>query len=120
MARPLILDVRPEGRLARRLFSTAYMSDSKWRKFMTAVEEAMPNIAEMTVKFVDVDKTHRMRFPPSLLCPRAYMDTIEFGPVSLRSIEWMEIAADLEPVLAPLGFFPIEVSRDRTRVLGYR
>jgi hypothetical protein len=120
MSRPNTLDPLAEGRLAWRGFSAAFMSDTKWRKLLAAVRDAGLGLDEMTVKFVDVDEPRRMRFPPSLSCPSAYMDTIEFGPVALRSIEWLELAADLEPILQPLGRFPLEPSAGRTRITGYR
>lgn len=82
-------------RLARALFAHAFMSDTKWRKMIVAVRDGNDNIDRMTVKFIDVSEPRYMRFPPSLQCPRPYMDTIEFGPVTLRSIEWVELNGDL-------------------------
>ena len=73
----------------------------------------------MLVKFIDVDEPKRMRFPPSLACPLAYMDTIEFGPIALRSIEWLEFEADVEAPLTLLGKFPIEKSDRDSRLVGY-
>jgi hypothetical protein len=48
------------------------------------------------------------------------MDTIEFGPVELRAIEWLDIPASVEPILFPLGQFPLEAVEEGTRVLGYK
>jgi hypothetical protein len=73
----------------------------------------------MIVKFVDTAEPRPMRFPPSLSCPRAYMDTIEFGPTELRAIEWLELEADLSAILATVGLFPLKVDGGRTRVIGY-
>lgn len=47
------------------------------------------------------------------------MDTIEFGPTALRSIEWLEIDADVESALRPLGLFPVTVAEGRSRIIGY-
>jgi hypothetical protein len=113
------LDPADAGRAARARFSAAFMSDTKWRKAFRAIAEANIGVGEMLVKFVDVDEPKKMRFPPSLACPLAYMDTIEFGPTELRAIEWFEIEADIEPLLAPLGRFPIEKSDRRSRLIGY-
>jgi len=95
------------------------MSDSKWRKLFATVGDARPDIDEMIVKFVDVETPHRMRFPPDLLCPTPFMDTIELGPTELRSIEWLELPTDLRSVLEDVGKFPVAITEDRTRITGY-
>lgn len=95
------------------------MSDTKWRKLFKAVAEARLGLDQMTVKFIGVDEPRDMRFPPSLVCPLAYMDTIEFGPTELRAIEWLEFTADLSELLASVGRFPLAFSEGRTRVTGY-
>jgi hypothetical protein len=119
MAQPTVHDPASEGRLARVRFSAAFMSDTKWRKALSAIDEAGLGIRQMVVKFVDVDEPKPMRFPPSWACPRVYMDTIEFGPTELRSIEWLEIDADVEPVLRRLGQFPVTAIDGRSRISGY-
>ena len=96
------------------------MSDTKWRKLLNAARDAGLPVKQFVVKFIDVDEPQRMDFPPSLRCPNAYMVTIEFGPVELRSIEWMDLEADIEPVVRPLGHFPLEAVANGTRVVGYR
>jgi hypothetical protein len=95
------------------------MSDTKWRKAFRAISEAGLRIGGMLVKFIDVEEPKRMRFPPSLACPLADMDTIEFGPTELRSIEWIEVEADIEALLTPLGQFPIAKSDRGSRLVGY-
>ncbi|RZF60543.1 hypothetical protein EWE75_22590 [Sphingomonas populi] len=119
MNRPNQLDPTSEGRLARARFSVAFMSDTKWRKAFRAISESGLGIREMLVKFIDVEEPKRMRFPPSLACPLAYMDTIEFGPTELRSIEWLEVEANVEILLTRLGKFPIEKSDGGSRLVGY-
>jgi hypothetical protein len=119
MKRPTIHNPKAEGRLAGSRYSAAFMSDTKWRKALTAIQQSDLCINKMTVKFIDADDPRTMRFPPSLGCPRAYIDTIEFGPTALRSIEWMEFQADLEPILRTIGRFQMEVSTGRTRIVGY-
>jgi hypothetical protein len=113
------LDPAAEGRLARARFSAAFMSDTKWRKAFQAISEARLGVDTMLVKFIDVEEPKQMRFPPSFACPLPYMDTIEFGPTELRSIEWLEIEADIEALLTPLGKFPIEKSNRGSRLVGY-
>jgi hypothetical protein len=110
-------DATKMGKLARKRFSTALMSDTKWRKLFGAV--AQFGRGHMLVKFIDVDKPHQIRFPPSLACPKAFMDTIEFGPVELRAIEWLELPIDLAPIVDPIGQFLLEPTEAGTRVIGY-
>ena len=74
----------------------------------------------MSVKFIDVDEPRKMAFPADINLHPAIMDTIEFGPVEFRAIEWLDLPIDLEPVLAPLGQFPIEAVETGSRVFGYR
>ena len=96
------------------------MSDTKWRKLIAAVEQSGSGVREMTLKFIDSDDPRRMKFPPDLRCPWAYVDTIEFGPIELRAIEWMELSVNLEHVLRTAGRFPIEVTGGHSRIIGYR
>jgi hypothetical protein len=108
------------SRLSRERFSSALMSDTKWRKLLGAVVAAGLPIREMVVKFIDVDEPRSMDFPPILDgVPHAYMDTIEFGPVELRAIEWLTLPADVGPIVRPLGQFPVEAVDGGTRVVGY-
>ncbi len=81
------------GRLARREFSQALMSDTKWRKLFEAVGEAGLSSEQILVKFIESDEPKRMCFPDlaALHPPRPYVDTIEFGPIELRAIEWLPI-----------------------------
>lgn len=112
-------DLSADSRLARALFTVALMSDSKWRKLFAAICDADLPIDHMMVKFIDVTEPRRMRFPPGLACPHAYIDTIEFGPVTLRSMQWVEFAGDLSGPLEKAARFPLEVREGRTKVVGY-
>lgn len=111
-------DATQMGKLARERFSVAFMSDTKWRKLFGAVKQF--GRGHMIVKFIDVDEPQQMRFPPSLECPKEFMDTIEFGPVELRAIEWLELPIDLAPIVGPIGKFPLEPTEVGTRVIGYQ
>ncbi len=112
-------DAAKAGRLARERFTKAFMSDTKWRKLIEAVAAARPTLRAMTVKFVGSDHPHKMQFPPSLRLHRPYMDTIEFGPMEFRSIEWMELSTDLQQLLDGIGHFHMEQIEGGTRVIGY-
>ncbi|MEM6907295.1 MAG: hypothetical protein AAF494_01345 [Pseudomonadota bacterium] len=106
------------SKLARERFSVALMSDTKWRKLFSAVGHL--SSGPMIVKFIDVEEPRQMRFPPSFACPMAFMDTLEFGPVELRAIEWLELPIDLEPIVDPIGKFPLQQTDFGTRVIGYQ
>ncbi|WP_379553097.1 DUF6678 family protein [Qipengyuania sp. DGS5-3] len=112
------LDHKKEGKLARENFRSAFMSDTKWRKLFNAIEGQ--DIQQMNVKFIDVPEPRTMNFPPWLDCHYAYMDSIEFGPVELRSIEWLELPMDIEPLVSSLGKFPLERTETGTRIIGYK
>ena len=128
------------GRFAREQFSGALMSDTKWRKLLTAARSTRLGIGQMIVKFIDVEFPQAMLFPPRLACPRPYMLTVEFGAVELRAIEWLEFPRtarferlnnlparlqeqkidELAQAIAGLGRFPLEVSAGALRVTGYQ
>lgn len=113
-------DPQKEGRLARELFETGLMSDTKWRKLFAAIEGSSLVVSSMIVKFIDVSEPAILEFPPSLRCPRPYMDTIEYGPVELRAIEWLEFSADIEEIADNLGLYPLERQGAGTRIIGYK
>lgn len=112
-------DPEPERRRARRTFAVANMSDTKWRKLIAAIARSHPDVDTMRIQFIDLGEVRTMRFPPSLRCPWAYMDTIEFGPVELCSIEWLEVQADVTQLADALGRFPVERTAQGTLVRGY-
>ncbi|GLK54908.1 hypothetical protein JOD31_002068 [Methylopila capsulata] len=137
-----MVDAEKEGRRARRLFSHAHMSDTKWRKLFLAVADAGLNARQAIVKFIDVDEPRPMAFPTAgaLHPPRPYIDTMEFGPIELRAIEWLEILAEAvterrtpgtpprrEPqdldgaraVIEKLGLFLLDDTPGGLRVIGY-
>lgn len=108
-----------DGRLARRLFATSHMLDTKWRKVFTAIEDHDPHCRSATIKFIDVDSPKQIRFPTSLECPHDFMDPVEFGPTPLRSIEWVDFPIDIRPLLKSIGKFTTEYDGSRTRIIGY-
>jgi hypothetical protein len=136
---------RPKERHECRVFvdecSVSLMSDTKWRKLFLALDKPELALAECIVKFVGVDGEKTMRVPKSaaLHPPRPYVDTFEFGPVLLRSIEWIEfprtlarrrcpgdaglpVLQDIEAahrVLDDLGRYPIEITGRGLRVIGH-
>jgi hypothetical protein len=131
------------GRLVRREFSHALMSDTKWRKLFTAVDDAGLRPEQVVIKFVEVAEPKRMGFPgrETLHPPRPCIDTVELGPIELRSIEWLlipaiarippgaakvpprEVEQNIEAIHAlalSLGRYPLELCADGLKVVGYR
>jgi hypothetical protein len=129
------------NRAARREFSHALMSDTKWRKLFAVLNVEGLGICQMLVKFIDVPEPRTMDLPRigALNVPRPYIDTIEFGPVEFRSIEWLEIPAiariprfnnvparevaqdlgRIEAGLALSGLYPLRRSGENLRIIGY-
>jgi hypothetical protein len=118
------------------------MSDTKWRKVFRAWSSVSAEEIQILVKFLDVPEVRVMLLPRkgALSCPTPYLDTYEYGPVELRSIEWLEIPAvaswprpnnvparhvvqDLDAfrlAIAPLGQFPLMETERGMRLEGYR
>jgi hypothetical protein len=120
------------------------MSDTKWRKVFAAMNGSdwLPSLVR--VKFVDSEspEPRLMRLPceNSFWGPPQWVDTAEFGPVELRSIEWLTIPATvltrseakgassgmaqdfpaIRAALAKVGQFPLEDTPDGLRVHGFR
>ncbi|MBB3952578.1 hypothetical protein [Aureimonas jatrophae] len=112
-------DPRTDGRLARRLFSTGLLSDTKWRKLFQAIAKGYdPQPDHVVVKFVDVAEPKRMHVPFGLHPPRVYIDTMEFDPTELRAIEWLDVPSDIVGLLKPIGRPSFERSGTYTRVTG--
>lgn len=116
------------------------MSDTKWRRLFVALNEAEIGIDQIVVKFVDAEKTHAIRMPSlgSLHPPYPYIDTIEFGPIELCAIEWIEIPeiptpsiegvpasavkqdiASARALIVSLGEYPVEDSDSGLKIVGY-
>jgi hypothetical protein len=70
------------------------MSDTKWRKLFSAMDDAGVELDQVIVKFIDVPELKVMDFPStsSLHPPMPWVDS-QFGPIELRAIEWLDIPA---------------------------
>jgi len=130
------------SRVARREFSCALISDTKWRKLFLGLSKARESESQMLIQFLEVADVSVMHIPTenALWCPRPYIDTIEFGPVELRAIEWLEvprvaswprsnnlpprqILQDLDKfrvALRGLGHFPLIETPEGMRFDGYK
>ena len=136
-------DLERLGRFARARFSHALMSDTKWRKLFVAVDEAGLKPQRIEMKLIESDQIRQMRWPgvASMYAPLPWIDSAEFGPIELRSIEWLLVPLefdetrgfhgvpprkarqDIEPIgqlLSKLGQYPTEVSAEGLRIVGYK
>lgn len=136
-------DLERIGRLARARFSHALMSDTKWRKLFVAVDDAGLRPQRVAIKFIEVDKVYLIGWPgnETMYAPRPWIDTSEFGPIELRSVEWLLIPSvfheargspnvppravrqEIESIrllLVSLGHFPVEISDEGLRIVGYK
>ncbi len=133
--------LRRLGARARRDFSHAHMSDSKWRKLLCALDEAGFGRAQIIVQFIDCPEPRVTTLPTraDLWTPRPYVDSMSVGPFELRAIAWLELpvvalwpdrdgrpmpgvpqdVARARTVLEALGRFPLETTERGLRVIGY-
>jgi hypothetical protein len=116
------------------------MSDTKWRKLLAALDESGLELTYCIVKFVGVPDEHLIGRPRGLHPPRPWVDTFQFGPVPLRSIEWLmfprvaevhnadrttparRIKQDVDAAaraVGTLGQYPLELSEQGLRIMGY-
>jgi hypothetical protein len=116
------------------------MSDTKWRKVFAALS-AHPelHLRQCVYKFVESADERVASLIAGLYPPRPWVDTGSFGPIPLRSIEWLLLprlaecrtdrttpprqeAQDVDGawrVLADLGRLPIEMTERGLLVRGY-
>ncbi|MEO7995546.1 MAG: DUF6678 family protein [bacterium] len=78
-----------EGRAVAANTRASLMSDTKWRKVLAALDQRDLELRQCIVKFVGDAAENVMSRPIGLHPPRPWVDTFQFGPIPLRSIEWM-------------------------------
>jgi hypothetical protein len=82
-------ELEQEGRLIRKHTRASLMSDTNWRKLLSAFDTPELQLQQCIVKFVGIADGKVMRRPVGLFPPRPWIDTAEFGPIPLRSTQWM-------------------------------
>jgi hypothetical protein len=133
-------DLKSDTRRVREKTRASLMSDTKWRKLLGMLDGSGLELRQCVIKFVDVDAEKTMRRPAHLYPPRPWIDTAEFGPISLRSIEWMlfpcvaefrdtgrtipatHLPQDVEKaaeLIAALGRYPVELTERGLTITGY-
>ncbi len=137
-------DLERLSRFTRQQFSHALMSDTKWRKLFTAIYNSDWQPSLVAWKFVDVAEPEpiymRWPGPNSFWGPPQWVDTAKFGPIELRSIEWLMIPdtvvtpgqaglaaqgisqdfAAIKIALERVGQFPIDDVPGGLKITGYR
>ena len=136
------LDLSRENRLVAANTRGAIMSDTKWRKVFSALDASGLDVVQCAVKFVGIGEEKIIRRPGSsaLQLSRPWIDTLEFGPVALRSIEGIlfprvaniasidptipgkQCVQDVEAaaeIIADLGRYPYELTPRGLLITGY-
>lgn len=118
--------------------AASLMSDTKWHKLFSVVA-TFPSIKHYLLKFIrdaaEIPGTGWLNGQ----APHAFTDTLQFGPIYLREIEWLEFPAliprrpseavqqadhfqdieALERALSVIGKFPIERTPRGLRIVGH-
>jgi len=128
-----------EGRDIAANTRASLMSDTKWRKLLIALDQDDLELSQCVVKFIDIADEKVMARPTGLYPPRPWVDTIEFGPIPLRSIEWMlfprvaeyrqgphfpkrrvhQDVDDAKRILDELGRYPAELTERGLLLIGH-
>jgi hypothetical protein len=128
------------GRAIQARAHASLMSDTKWRKLLSILNEPERRLKYCLVKFIEVSEEKRVYFPIALYPPRPWVDTFGFGPIPLRSIEWMlvpriakykrgnpgvpdgEHEQDVESIknmIDELGKYPAQISGAGLLIIGH-
>jgi hypothetical protein len=133
-------ELRRESMLVRANTRASLMSDTKWRKLLSAMDDAELELRRCVVKFVGNPNEQVMTRPGGLYLAHPWVDTFRFGPIPLRSIEWLLFprVAEIRDVdrtipsryvtqhvdaaariIEGLGKYPVELSDRGLLITGY-
>lgn len=124
-------ELRREERLVRRDTRASLMSDTKWRKVFEVLTTPDLGVRRCIWKFVGRDSACPDNLSAGLYLSWPWIDTIAFGPIPLRSIEWLWIPRRTksgrriqdvdraERMIAGLGRYPIELNERGLLIRGY-
>jgi len=112
-------------RLVKRTSPASLLSDTKWRKIFAALKAPELGLEAVRVKFLGVEGEHPLTLKGvGLHPPRPFIDSLQFGPFDLISIEWLWIPARHSvlalQMLAEIGQLTIDDVGDGTRIIGHR
>ncbi|CAN5511323.1 hypothetical protein BH10PSE3_BH10PSE3_29240 [soil metagenome] len=133
-------ELEREGRLIRAHTRASLMSDTKWRRLLTALNNPALELRQCVIKFVGdpIERTISKSF--GLHLPRPWIDSFAFGPIPLRSIEWLlfpcvasydrgdpsfpkqRVGQDVDQaasIIAGLGRYPFELSGRGLLITGH-
>ena len=129
-----------EDRLISANTRASLMSDTKWRKLLAALDESGLELRRCIVKFVGDPGEKVLSRPAGLYPPRPWVDTFQFGPIPLRSIEWLlfprvaevrdpdrtiparHVAQDVDAaarIVEALARYPVELSERGLVIIGH-
>jgi len=129
-----------EGRIVRGATAGSLMSDTKWRKVFSTIEmHPELELRQRIFKFVGYNQERTEDAWISLSLPHPWIDTFAFGPIPLRSIEWMlfprvaeyrmdstipprRINQDVKEamrIFSSLGQLPLEMTERGLLIRGY-
>jgi hypothetical protein len=120
-----VTDLRAElertRRFVRRTGLSSLMSNTKWRKVLAAVTQADEAPAKLRVKMLEIDSPCLLTTTAiGLHPPLRYIDTLEFGPIALLAIEWLEVPSALLDQLEDVGELAVETYGANARIMGHK
>jgi hypothetical protein len=77
--------------IIHRRFTSAFMSNAKWRKFFTALDRPELKIEQAIWKFIDATVEIRGPMTKSNALMERYVGDYGLGPFGYKHIEWIEI-----------------------------
>lgn len=134
------VDKSPPRQHTDKQFAASLMSDTKWRKLLRALQEGGLGTLHCTVKFVDVALPVEMTLGiGDLRTPHRYIDSTKYGPITFRSLEWIEVprtflhkrypddpgkdvVQDVNAIVSiasALGVYPVEMTPSAVVIRGY-
>ncbi|MBW8735569.1 MAG: hypothetical protein JF571_14960 [Asticcacaulis sp.] len=133
-------ELRREERAVRAHTRASLMSDTKWRKLLAALDRPGLELGQCVVKFVEAPEERVVAGSFGLHPPRPWVDTLAWGPIAFRSIEWLlfprvalhdrghrtfpqrRVEQDVDEaarVVAALGRYPVELSERGLLIVGH-
>jgi hypothetical protein len=112
-------------RLVKRTGPSSFLSDTKWRKALKALQQPDLRIEEGWIKFLGIEGEKPISIKSIYLdYPHAFIGSMEFGIFDLLSIEWLRIPSGHSDVavrtLSSLGQFRFERTEEGLKIIGHR
>jgi hypothetical protein len=78
-------------RIIKRRFTVSFMSNAKWRKLFTVLDNPELNLKQAVWKFIDSEQEIRGWLTKSDELMERYVGDYGLGPFAYKHIEWLEI-----------------------------